>query len=291
MNATELGLVLASALLHAVWSAAIRAARSPLAFGTVQHLLAVPLAVLALFAFDLGDLPRTAWWCLAGTGLAHGVYTYWMSQAYARAELSRVYPIVRSTPALLPLVAVPLGEPVTGWGALGIAIVVAGVWAVVGARVERRALLAPELVYAWLTLASTVVYSLCDKRAMAELGAARWHGPLPAVLAWYALIFLASSPVLLPLSLRAVGAKELWGALRGEAPRAGAVLVTGIAGYGLILQAFRTAPASYVVAVRQLSVLFATGIAMRFLGERPSRRRLIGAAATVIGVALIAVGG
>jgi drug/metabolite transporter (DMT)-like permease len=69
------------------------------------------------------------------------------------------------------------------------------------------------------------------------------------------------------------------------------VLAAGVVGYGLVLQAFRTAPASYVVAVRQLSVLFATAIAVRFLGERPSRRRLVGAAATVVGVALIAVAG
>ncbi len=291
MNATELALVLASALLHAIWSASIKDAKSPLAFGTVQHLIAVPVAAAALLTLELGDLPARIWALLAGTGFAHGIYAYWMSQAYARAELSRVYPIVRSTPALLPLVAIPLGEALTPAGALGIAIVVAGVWLVYGERLGLRRLLAPELVYAWLTLAATVAYSLFDKLAMSELAAVPWRGLLPAALAWYTLIMLASTPVLLPLSLRAVGARALLASARRDAGRAVFAAVASLVGYGLILQVLRSAPASYVVAVRQLSVLFAVMIAVRFLGERPGRRRLLGAALTVAGVALIAVAG
>ena len=55
--------------------------------------------------------------------------------------------------------------------------------------------------------------------------------------------------------------------------------------------AFERAPASYVVAVRQSSVLFAAWIGIAFLGERPDRGRLAGAAATVAGVGLIGLGG
>jgi uncharacterized membrane protein len=287
----DLALVLASALLHAIWSAAIKGAKSPLAFGTAQHLVTAPFAALALFAIDLGDLSPRVWALLACTGVAHGLYQYWMSQAYARAELSRVYPIVRSTPALLPLVAVPLGEVLTPFGVLGIAIVVAGVWLVYAEGVAVRRVLAPDLVYAWLTLGATVGYSLFDKLAMAELGAVQWHGALPPALAWYALIMLASAPVLLPLALRGVGARALVAATREGARNIALATLIGLIGYGLILHVLRTAPASYVVAVRQISVLFAVAIAMRFLGERPSARRLAGAALTVVGVATIAVAG
>jgi drug/metabolite transporter (DMT)-like permease len=64
-----------------------------------------------------------------------------------------------------------------------------------------------------------------------------------------------------------------------------------LVGYGLILEAFGRAPATYVVAVRQSSVLFAAWMGVAFLGERPDRSRLAGAAATVAGVALIGFGG
>ncbi|MFI5320100.1 MAG: EamA family transporter [Myxococcota bacterium] len=67
--------------------------------------------------------------------------------------------------------------------------------------------------------------------------------------------------------------------------------LAGLVGYGLILHVLQTAPASYVVAVRQLSVILAALIAMRFLGEQPTRTRLAGAALTVVGVATIAVAG
>lgn len=291
MNGTELGLVLLSALLHAVWSAAIKGARSPLAFGSAQQLAEVPFAVCALFFFSLADLSAALWALVIATGLAHGLYGYWMSLAYERAELSRVYPIIRSTPALLPLVAIPIGESVTPLGGLGIAVVVAGVWLVYGGALSLRSLLAPDLVYAWLTLATTVAYSLTDKLAMTQLYASAWSGPLPKPFAWYALLTLASVSVRLPLALHAVGGGALVASARGDAKRVALSVAAGFVGYGLILHVLQTAPASYVVAVRQLSVMFAAAIAMRFLGEQPSRARLAGALLTVAGVATIAVAG
>ena len=57
----------------------------------------------------------------------------------------------------------------------------------------------------------------------------------------------------------------------------------------LILEAMRTAPVSYVVAVRQSSVLFAVALGVFFLRERPGRVRVIGILATLAGVALISL--
>jgi drug/metabolite transporter (DMT)-like permease len=291
MTPTEVALVATSALLHAVWSAALKGARNPLAFGTAQQLAEAPFALVVLLFIPFADLPPTLWALVAATGVAHGLYGYWMSRAYERAELSRVYPIIRSTPALLPLVAIPLGEPVTAFGALGIAIVVAGVWLVYGGALSLRSLFAPDLVYAWLTLATTVAYSLTDKLAMAGLHSGAWSSALPKPVAWYALLTLAGVSVRLPLTLRAVGAGELVGAARENVSRGAFSMAAGFVGYGIILHVMQTAPASYVVAVRQLSVMFAAGIAIRFLGEQPTRARLLGAALTVAGVATIAVAG
>ena len=57
----------------------------------------------------------------------------------------------------------------------------------------------------------------------------------------------------------------------------------------LVLKALETAPVSYVVSVRQLSVLFALVLGVVLLRERPDRARTLGAMATVVGVALIAL--
>jgi drug/metabolite transporter (DMT)-like permease len=214
-----------------------------------------------------------------------------MSRAFEGGDLSVVYPIVRSTPAFLPLIAVPwLGESVSVAGAAGIAIVVIGMWLVhTDGALRWRSLLAPGLGFAYLTLLSTVAYSLADKQAMARLSVVSWSGALPRSLVFLFLIEGANSVVFLPLALRRVSRPLFREVARREWGRAAAAVAMSVLGYTLILEAYRSAPASYVVAVRQVSVLFAVGIGAVWLRERPSRARVLGAFSTVAGVALIAL--
>ena len=64
-----------------------------------------------------------------------------MSLAFEHGDLTLVYPIVRSTPAVLPFIAVPLlGERISAIGGAGIATVVGGLWLVqLGRGVRRQA--------------------------------------------------------------------------------------------------------------------------------------------------------
>jgi drug/metabolite transporter (DMT)-like permease len=288
----DLVLVLLSALLHAVWSLSIKGSSSPLAFNLLQ-LVPTTLAAAALpWLVPLGDLPVSVWALVASSGAVHGLYFYWLSRALAAGELSVVYPIARSAPAFVPLVAVPLlGEPVTATGGLGIAVVVAGMWAVQidpGSAPGARRLLAPGAGFAWLTLAASVGYSIFDKLAMTQLHAVPWRGAIPPAATWYILLTTASLAVFAPLALRHLELRELGTLARREARTIGLAAAIGFVGYGLILHALRTAPVSYVVAARQASVLFAVALGALQLRERPTRLRLVGALATVLGVALVA---
>jgi drug/metabolite transporter (DMT)-like permease len=65
------------------------------------------------------------------------------------------------------------------------------------------------------------------------------------------------------------------------------LVITALVSYSLILEILRVVPVSYVVAVRQTSVVFALLLGIFWLRERPGRRRLFGAALTLIGVASI----
>jgi uncharacterized membrane protein len=277
-----LALVLLSAFLHAAWNAAAKGSGAPAAFVFLADLAAlVALTPLFLF-FRLGDLTSEVWLMVLLTGVIHGVYAWSLTRAYESGDLTLVYPISRSTPAFVPFLAVPfLGERLTVAGGVGIALVMGGVWlvslgssgtartppsgsadpgAASGAAPVVKRLLTPELRFAYLTLAATVAYSLVDKRAMALLDSNPWSGPAPRAAAYYALLCVSYLPFLYLFSRR-----RLDGAL----------------------QALRTAPVSYVVATRQLSVVFAVGLALLWLRERPSRSRLLGAALTVLGVAII----
>jgi drug/metabolite transporter (DMT)-like permease len=316
LSSVEIALVLVSALLHAVWSASIKGSASPLGFNLLQ-LAPTFVAALALpFFVSASEIPSSVWSYVAATGLCHGFYFYWLARCLEIGELSVVYPIARAAPAFLPLVAIPLlGESVSLRGGLGIAAVIAGMLAIQldGARgahtkhvapseaespvsgvaslrraASSRRLHAPGIGYAWLTLCASVGYSLFDKAAMADLGGAPWTSPVPRAVVYYVLLCVSGGLVFLPLALRRVPPAALATLARTELRPALVAALVSFGSYGLILQALRTAPVSYVVATRQTSVLFAIAIGALRWRERPSRLRLVGALATVAGVALVA---
>ncbi len=294
MTTTALAAVLFSALLHAAWNALIKRSGSPFAF--LYWMIAMSCVVLlpTLWLVDWRDVTPALWRWILASGVVHGFYALFLSRAYERGDLTLVYPISRSTPALVPLVAVPLlGERLTWAGACGIALVVASLWLIQagGARVEWRRLLRYDNVYAYLTLLATVAYSMTDTTVMRLFNDLDWHGSAPA-----GLVFLEVQALLQLLFFTLLARRSLSRALLGERLRAtwGRLLfaaVGSLGSYWLILEALRSAPVSYVVAVRQISVLFALGIGLLWLGERPSRSRLLGIAGTVAGVLMIAIGG
>lgn len=288
-----MAIVLLSALLHSVWSVAIKESRNPLAFNLLQTALWFPAGALLLATVDLSGFPPLVWALLVATGIVHAGYFYWMSRAFESSELSLVYPIARSTPAFLPLVAIPLfDEPVLPLGALGIVIVVVGMWCVhAGGGLQLRDLFSRGTGYAYLTLATTVVYGVTDKAVMVELHASGWQDAVPRVVFMYLLMQTACVVFFAPLALWRLPRVEVLETARREWKRIVVAACISLASYSLILHALQTAPASYVVAVRQVSVLFVVAMSILWLGEEPSRMRILGALTTVVGVGLIGFAG
>ena len=283
--------MLASALLHALWSVAIKGSGDPLSFNVAQEVgPAIVLAALLPW-IDLSEVPPGVWRLLVAAGVAHGLYFYWMSRAFEHGDLTVVYPIARSTPAFMPLVAVPLmGESISALGGVGIATVVGGMWLVsAGSSLRWSSFTAPASRFAALTLVATIAYSGIDKQAMADLAAGPWSSPVPRALFFCLLLSAASAVVFAPLAVWRAGGRALASGVRSQLGPATVATLVSTVSYGLTLKALETAPVSYVVAARQSSVLFALGLGMAWLHERPERARIIGATATFVGVALIVV--
>lgn len=291
MSTAALSLVLVSALLHAIWTASIKESREPLGFNLLQTLPFVPLALAIAAAVDLTAVPPRAWACLIASCGIHAAYVFWMARALERTELSVAYPIMRSAPAFLPLLAVPLlGESVSARGAAGIAIVVAGMWLVnTGGRTSLSRLFAAGTGFAYLTLFATVAYSLSDKAGMASLSAADWASPVPRSLVYFVLLGVGHGALVAPFVLHRVGGRALRAQARTEWRRIlfAALLTTG--SYTLILEALRHAPVSYVAAARQSSVLFALLLGALWFHETAGPARMAGALLTVAGVVLVAL--
>jgi drug/metabolite transporter (DMT)-like permease len=293
MDIGALFLVVLSALLHAAWNIAAKGSGAPAAFVFLADLSALVVLLPAFLFFRLSDLGADVWLMVLATGAIHGAYATSLTRAYECGDLTLVYPISRSTPAFVPLLAVPLlGERLSVAGALGIALVVVGVWLVsTDGRLARRKWLAPDLRHAYLTLAATVAYSVVDKRAMALLDANPWTGPAPRAVAYYVLLCASYLPFFYVLSRRRLDLASLAATARGQPLAIASVVVASFLSYVLILEALRSAPVSYVVATRQLGVVFAVGLALFWLHEQPSRARLLGSMLTVVGVMAIALAG
>jgi drug/metabolite transporter (DMT)-like permease len=275
-------LVLGAALLHAGWNALAKRGGDPLVFlwcaGVLGTLLYLPLtgAVLLWQGVRAAALPF-----VAATVLLHAVYFFALGRAYRAGDLSLVYPVARGLGvAVVPVLAFGLlGERLSAAGALGIALVVAGIFCLhwrPGARGEPR-LLAPGTGWAVLTGLAIAGYSVVDKA-----GVARMHP-----LAYIGLIELGTCLLLTPAALGRAGALgREWRAHR--APIVAAALMSPT-GYLLILFAFQLSKAAYVVAGREVSIVFSALIGSLWLGEGALRQRLGGAAVVLAGVACVAL--
>jgi drug/metabolite transporter (DMT)-like permease len=291
MTQRELGLVLLSAVLHAAWNVAAKRNAQPAAF----LLLLIGLTGFATLAL-LPLVPAVVWsssialW-LAFSSALHGLSFIALARAYERADLSIVYPISRSTPALVPLLAVPwLGERLSLVGVFGIALTLIGMWLVqTGGALRRSALFDRSSVWAYVLLLITTGFSITDKRLMALLSAMPWDSPLPRAVVGYLLPTVGAALIVLPYALKFIGTRALVGVMKERGAWVIAAAIATFVSYALTLEALRTAQVSYVVAVRQCSVLFAVLLAVWALREKPTPGRWLGALGTVAGVALIAI--
>lgn len=284
-------MVLLSALLHAVWNALAKDTERPMIFLAWLAIATALIGGLVLPFAPLAMVPDSVWQLLPVTVAVHVVYQVFLALAYERGELSVVYPISRSTPALVALIAVPfLDDPVSALGGLGIAVVMIGMWMVqTEGRLHWRAFVQPGTGYAYLTLLATAGYSLFDKRAMALFSEGAWAGPVPRAVVYFFLLSIGQT-IFFVIFVFFRESREGWGrTLRKGSWRLSVGVVFSVVSYGLILEALRSASVSYVTAVRQTSVLFAMALSLVMLRERPGRVRLLGGLATVIGVVLIGI--
>lgn len=280
MSSAALLLVIGAALMHAGWNALAKRGGDPLAFlwwaGALGTLLYLPGGLYLLWERGLrpAALPF-----VAATVLLHAVYFFSLGRAYRAGDLSTVYPIARGTGvAIVPVVALAVfDERLSPIGAAGIALVIAGIFSLHWRPRGAAALLAPGTGWALATGVAIAAYSLVDKA-----GVARLH-PLPYI----GLMELGACLVLLPAVRSRPGALRAEWRANWRTIAAAAVMSPG--GYLLVLFAFQLSKAAYVVAGREISIVFSALIGSLWMGEGDLRRRLAAALVVAAGVACVAL--
>jgi drug/metabolite transporter (DMT)-like permease len=225
---------------------------------------------------------------LAGAAV-RATYFAALGAAYARGDLSLVYPLARGVAPLLvpPLAVLVLGERPSPVGWAGIATVGLGLYVLHlpgfgGARLGApfRALRSPHAPWALLTGGLTTTYSLVDAWNMRR--------GVPPLLYAYLTIPVAALLLTPVVARRPATLTEARRTGRGAILAVGA-LMTG--GYLLVLLALRLAPVSYVAPARELSIVIGTGLGLVALREPNPAPRLAGAGLIVLGVCLLALAG
>jgi drug/metabolite transporter (DMT)-like permease len=286
MPAAALVLVLTAAVLHSIWNALAKRGRDQLCFlwwaVTVATILMLPFSAPKLLATGV---PASAWPYVAATIILHVIYFYALGRAYRSGEFSVVYPVARGLGvALVPVLAVVIfDERPSALGAAGVALVVVGIVALhLAGRGWNRAAAAVRdpgsgTWWALVTGLMTAGYSLVDKA-----GVTRLH-PVPYI----ELMFLGMSLLLLPVVLADRGLlRREWAAnWRTILPAA----VMTLTAYLLVLFAFQLSKAAYVVAAREVSIVWSALIGSLWFREGRVIGRLAGAAVVLAGVVCVAL--
>ena len=286
MTGTAFALVLAAAVLHSVWNALAKRARDQVAFlWFAQTLSTVLLAPFWLGMLVVDGFPPSALPFVVATIILHALYFFTLGNAYRLGEFSLVYPIARGLGvALVPILALfVFNERLSPLGTTGVTLVVVGIIGLhltpgslkqIGARGTR---LSAGTWWAVLTGLLIGTYSLVDKA-----GVARLH-PVPYI----GLLGLGVSVALLPaVRARGEALRREWAVNRRALVVASTMTLTG---YLLVLFAYRLSKVGYVVAARELSIVFSAIIGSLWLGEGRLGPRLLGALVILAGVACVAL--
>jgi drug/metabolite transporter (DMT)-like permease len=295
-----LGLVLASAALHATWNLWTKQLGRPDPSGVhirQASLLWLLTAISSVFyaPFAWATILATHWRpdpvslaLILGSGLIHVGYFFLLLRGYRAGDLSLVYPLARGTgPLLATAGAVALfHEHPTALSVTGALLVVAGVavmtWRAPGSAVAR---VGPAVRYGLATGVAIAVYTLWDGWGVKRAGVP------PLVFYWAGEV--VRMVTLAPL---AAGQRTEMAALwRTQRPRVIGIALLSPLSYILILIALRQGDVGHIAPAREVSILIGAwrgthpkGGSGSVLGEGNRRRRLVASAVFAAGVIVLA---
>jgi uncharacterized membrane protein len=286
LGGLALTIVLASALLHASWNYLTKKSRRKLPFIWLALLTSVPLFLpMFLCWWPETTIYYPGWSCILASSLLHAFYFWFLGGAYERGDLSLVYPLSRgSGPLFIPVFAVVLlHEQLTPLGITGIGVVVLGIYSIHLQSFSPRAFLQPFLaargrasLWALSTGAAITSYSLVDK-----VGVGAVYPPVYIYLMLVGTVLFLSPYVLLR--------ERIWLNQEWAVNKRSIIIVGFLANftYLMVLFAMSMSQVSYVVAVREVSIVFSALFGVMWLGEKHAAHKLLGAILITVGVVMI----
>jgi len=285
LTALAILLALVAAALHGTWNVLIKVSGDPMETfrraTIVAALVTTPLTAIGWLATGRPALPLAAVGLAAISAALELAYLFLLSAAYRGGELSVVYPIARGSAPLLAVLAGLglLGERLAPGQLAGVALLLVGILAVTISQTSGRA-----TVPALLTGVSIAAYTAVDRVGV--------RLTTPWLYDWALITLLA-----IALAITMLARSRLQRRPGSPAPtspvtwRQGAVIGAFMwTAYLLVLIALSIAPLSVVAPVREVAVVAVAVWGVWKLHERKGAAlKLLGATATLVGVALLAL--
>lgn len=236
-------------------------------------------AIATPLSFFFMDEPFQWRWLLfvITTGIAQGFYLVVLSWAYTVADISVVFPIARGasvgyTTLVLALIG---GYSLSLIGIMGIVCVIAGAF-FLGSVEFRNKANRTGLMLALVLAMIIASYSVIDSFGAQEIP-----------ILFYVLSMNLAAPLAAFPFLYASRKKDLRRAWKEHKWQGFLVAAAGSGGYLIVIWAFRWAPAPYVMALREVAIVFATFLGVYYLKEKIYWRKAVALVFILLGIALL----
>ncbi|MFA5147152.1 MAG: EamA family transporter [Candidatus Omnitrophota bacterium] len=290
MDSIALSLVLLSAFLHAVRELFTKTGTNKHNFIWLYRISGItlffPVFVYCLVRYSLN------WYGVGlavASGLVHCFYYIALGESLTDGDISIVYPITRCTPIILIFWSYFVShERMTLLGIMGILLVIAGTLSIQLDRRDLKNTLQAIFRFknypvrmAWVVAVITALYSVIDDKGVSYLN------PFIYLYLIYSFSVLFHAPFVFRNSSKA----ELVSEWRTNKMK---IILTGFVslfGYLLILMAFTMERVTYIVTIRQVSVVFGVLLGITVLNEKNKLIRLSSSVVIYAGICLITLFG
>jgi len=278
-------LVAVAAAMHVFWNTLVKRCCDKPSFAlltSIVGVIAISPVFLLVRSVGIPPMEIESWGYAALSGLFEALYTILLFQAYAKGDLSVVYPLSRGVAPVFTLIfgGVLLGDTVTLAQGVSVSIVILGVCGVsLSAALQNRSVFKESgSLLALCTGFMIAGYHLVDRGAMI-----RSDAPDPIVYLFGMHLFLA-----LFVTLWVVIVNRQWQRVIDEwQTNRRDIFTVGVCtpmAYFLIIIALKYGNVTHVAAGRNIGILFSAILGSVFLKEHISQLRAAGAVLIACGV-------
>ncbi|MCC6138609.1 MAG: EamA family transporter [Bdellovibrionaceae bacterium] len=236
-------------------------------------LVATPISIFFL------DKPFEWSWMyyIVATGVLQGLYLLILCWAYSVSDISMVFPVARGTSLGITALSLSLlgQSPLSGMGLAGIATIVTG--AICLGSVDLKTARGRTGLLASLLIALIIgFYSVIDS-----------YGALKIPVPFYVIVMNIIGPICAFPFVYHRRKADVIVAMKQYKLQGFIVGLAGSAAYIVAISMFKYAPPTYVLALREISIVFAAILGIVFLKESKPLRKLIGIGLILVGIIFI----